>query len=437
LSAARTPVSGFPDQHKLALDELKRDEEPTVDLLDVFGKTNKTTKLKLAASDLLVLVHSTRLDKMGITSGDIQRLLGTAMADLQRFDLISLFDIDFKKSNLQTSDLARITNSEMAGTRKLLEYFSSSYSWVFQVKTKDQNALPGMVRSGLTEFAKKSGLRDACLLISPQLGVGVLCMQHETGGVTTISEAIKCKRENNGKAWAVAKQFSEDIEKVGLPINEIERSYPVVGVQVRDKILDSLLGIPDEQLQIARVFTGDYEHERDDSLIAYVQSNDLSRRSFERLYIRWTDALAVYDHRVGDDYKTALFRCVLIYETCVLMRRMLRSTVERMDRLYLAMGVIPRPFSVERLTSAFAHIRGEFIMSPPVQSVEAQRLLASAYEKFGIYQIAEATGERARMLENRYQWAKALALGTIAVLTYLLDKFSFFEWIKGKITHIP
>lgn len=350
------------------------------------------------------------------------------MAELQRVDLISLFDIDFKRARLTTSDLRRIEKVAERDSQ-LLKNFSHSYSWVFQWDNSDENALPGMVRYGLTVFAKGCGLKDACLLVSPQLGVGVLCMQHNTEGIHNIPGAIEFKRENY-KAWQVAHRFFQVLETIGLAFHETERSYPIVGIQVKDTTLDQLLRARDEQLQVAKLFTGDYEHERDDSLMAYIESNDLSRRSFERLYIRWTDMLAIYDDRVGGDYDAAFFRCVLIYETCVLMRRMLRSAIERMDQLYLTMGVVPRPFAVERLTSSLARLRGEFIMLPPAQSVEAQRLLASAYEKFGIYQLSEATAERSKMLESRYQWAKALTLAALAVLTYLLDKFEFFSLIK-------
>jgi hypothetical protein len=356
------------------------------------------------------------------------------MTDLRRVDLISLFDVDFKKSKLTPKDLSRI---ERVADREgeLLGNLSHSYSWVFQWNVGNEIALPGMARYGLTKFAKKCGLKDASLLVSPQLGVGVLCMQHETAGIDSFATAIDSKRENY-QAWDAAKQLLGILGTIGLAFNETERSYPIVGIQVRDTTLDVLLSNRDQRLQVAKLFTGDYEHERDESLLAYIESNDLSRRSFERLYVRWTDMLVIYDDRVGEDYNGAFFRCVLIYETCVLMRRMLRSAIERMDRIYLTMSIVPRPFAVERLTSSVAWLRSEFIMLPPVQSVEAQRLLASAYEKFGIYELSNATAGRSELLESRYQWAKALTLAALAVLTYLLDKFDFFSWIKCIATQL-
>lgn len=350
------------------------------------------------------------------------------MDNLRRADLVSLFDIDFKQDELTKTDLLRFDQiAERKGA--LLDKFSRSYSWVFQWNDHE-NALPGMVRYSLAKLAKQNRLRDAGLLVSPQMGVGVLCLQHETEGINDIATVIDRKRENY-QAWDAAERVLKSLETIGFAFLEIERSYPIVGIQIKDMTLDAFLGSPDEKLQVAKLFTGDYEHERDGNLLSYIESHDLSQRSFERLYVRWTDTLAIYDDRVGADYDEAFFRCVLLYETCVLLRRMLRSAIGRMDLLYRSMSVFPRPFAVERLTSSLAWMRGQFIMVPPVQSVEAQRLLASAYEQFGIYQLSDATVERAKMLESRYQWAKALILGAVPVITYLLDKLDLFTPIKS------
>ena len=132
------------------------------------------------------------------------------MAELQRVDLISLFDIDFKRARLTTSDLRRIEKVSERESQ-LLKNFSDSYSWVFQWDNSDENALPGMVRYGLAVFAKGCGLKDAYLLVSPQLGVGVLCMQHNTEGIHNIPRAIEFKRENY-KAWQVARRFFQLLE---------------------------------------------------------------------------------------------------------------------------------------------------------------------------------------------------------------------------------
>jgi hypothetical protein len=199
---------------------------------------------------------------------------------------------------------------------------------------------------------------------------------------------------------------------------------------VKGPSLGELLNKREDEVEIAKLFTGDYESERGESLLSYVASNDLSRRSYERLYVRWTDMLALYDDRVGNDYDAAFFPCVLIYETCVLMRRMLRSAIERMDQLYGSMAFVPRPIAFERLTSSLADLRGKLIMVPPVQSVEAERLLASAYKQFGVYQLAEAGVERSKLLETRYQWAKAVILAGVAVFTYILDKSEFLKGLK-------
>lgn len=83
-----------------------------------------------------------------------------------------------------------------------------------------------------------------------------------------------------------------------------ERHYPFMAIQVESQDLDRFCAENAEDL--ARLFTGDYEKESSGWLRSHLEK-DLSHRSYERLYIRWTDALAVYSSGISEeDYRLSL-----------------------------------------------------------------------------------------------------------------------------------
>jgi hypothetical protein len=345
--------------------------------------------------------------------------------DLKRFELISLVDVDFRAAELNNGDLSKI-GAIAQRNGPLLEALTSSFGWVFNWESENQNSLPGTQRFSLTSLAQQNRLRDASILVAPEFGVGVICLHHLSDGIVDLNQAEQRKREANAEGWRVAESI---LRSLRIASNEIERQYPIVGLELNGT-LDEFLLQRQNKLQIAQLYTGNFEQEREANLLQYIESGDLSRRSYERLYLRWTDALAVYDRRVGADFDAAFFRCVLLYETCVLTRRMLRSAIQRMDKLYVSMSILPRPLAFNRLTTSLARLRADLVLSPPVQSDEAHRLLTGAYEGSGVYRLAETAAERSKLLESRFQWAKAQVLGVVAVLTYLAEKLGFFDWVK-------
>jgi hypothetical protein len=73
------------------------------------------------------------------------------------------------------------------------------------------------------------------------------------------------------------------------------------------------------------------------------------------------------------------------------------------------------------------------MISPPVQAVEAQRLVDEAYRSFGLQRILEAARNDAEMLEHRHQWSRALFVGGLGVLVFLADKLRAFEALQRRL----
>ncbi|MGP0096105.1 MAG: hypothetical protein ACLPHI_03655 [Terriglobales bacterium] len=181
-----------------------------------------------------------------------------------------------------------------------------------------------------------------------------------------------------------------ELDRLELGIVENDRQYPFIAIRARTGDLDAFC--KDNATDLGRVFTGNYEDEEPRYLDQYVNAeNNISRRRYERLYVRWTDALAVYSDSVDEsEYEKTLFRAVLLFENCIILRRLLWS-------------------------------------------LEASRLLATTYKSFGIPDRFEATNRGCNVMEKRFHWAKTQLFVSIGVATYLLDKFKLFELIARKL----
>jgi len=120
----------------------------------------------------------------------------------------------------------------------------------------------------------------------------------------------------------------------------VGRITTVLAVQVDTDNLDGFVSSNANAENIGRLFTGDKELERSSKLAAYATDADVSERRFERIYVRWTDALAVYD-TTTDLMDPASTRVVRLVETGILMRRLLRETAFEAEKV---MGSI-RPWT--------------------------------------------------------------------------------------------
>lgn len=75
------------------------------------------------------------------------------------------------------------------------------------------------------------------------------------------------------------------------------------------------------------------------------ENNNVSRRRYERLYARWTDALAVYSNSVAEsEYEKTLLRAVQLFENCIILRRLLVNADHRVANISSTLSFYrPRP----------------------------------------------------------------------------------------------
>jgi hypothetical protein len=210
----------------------------------------------------------------------------------------------------------------------------------------------------------------------------------------------------------------------------IERYYPFLAIQADTSDLQKFTSLNAEEL--GRLLTGDLEGERSATLRNYVD-DDLSLRSYEKLFLRWTDALAVYSQIGEEKYENCIFRAQQVFEHCVLARVSLLALAARADRLsrHLTVLTVGKWFESRKLLASFSSTEEAFVMYPRVQSVEADRMISAAHKKFGIERVASAAEARKNELQDQLQWAKAQTLGLLALLSYLFEKVGGWEFVKG------
>jgi hypothetical protein len=209
-----------------------------------------------------------------------------------------------------------------------------------------------------------------------------------------------------------------------------ERRYPLTGVRIAEQVGD-IVNSRAGQIMLGRWLTGNYEMQNEDALVREIAGRNLSDRSYELLFFQWTDALAVYDSAVGKDYEAALFRVALLYETSIILRRLLRSLAERMDVTAASLhACLPNPWIVNRRLESLARLRTAFITLPPVQSIESGRLLHAVYNAFEIPSLVEHAAEKGRILESRWQWTKTQFMVAIGLIAYILDKVGVFKFLE-------
>jgi hypothetical protein len=148
----------------------------------------------------------------------------------------------------------------------------------------------------------------------------------------------------------------------------------------------------------------------------------------QRLYLRWTDALGLYANFDPDTREYTIARAVQLYEICVLVRRILRSASSDITELSTGLTALHAPIASRRwrrsnaVLTKFTDTELNYLVSPPVRSVEGEVLLRKAYQHFGISDLVDATRRNYAALERRLQWIKAQWLGAVAVFAFILDK---------------
>jgi hypothetical protein len=364
--------------------------------------------------------------------------------DILRTDVISLYDVDFRGERLRASDISTIQNLSLdsgIGRLNLLRgeimsprdpyqqrrmeqefaiarLYEESYRWVCY-----GSALPGCRRFILPPPPEVPYAACATLLLRPENGAGVY-------SVWQTFERPHDPLDLKQNSWDLVGECIASLKSLGIGIKEPERQYPFLGVRVDTDDIATYTEAHAEEL--GRVFTGNFERDERGYLVDYMKNN-ISKRDYERLFIRWTDVLALYARTVDErEQVLTMLRAVQLYETCILARRIFRNLSEEADakssRLFL-----PFPWSVTRILNSFQWAERQFVVAPPVQSVESERILKEAYKGFGIEEIVKSARNSCGLLETRFQWAKTQFLVALWVITFLLDKVKIFDLIAHRL----
>jgi hypothetical protein len=342
---------------------------------------------------------------------------------LIRTDIVSLLDLRFKGAP-QISRLP-FDPSKAANRSSILDRLDESFSWLFYGKQLRDFELIDISPA----FANAAG---AALRINRRLGIGTYMVWRTYYGDDDV-RALKAA------AW---NRTEEDLRPVYPVLKElsVERFYPFVAVQVDSDDIERFATSNAEE--IGQILTGDLEGERPATLRTYIET-DLSLRSYEKLLVRWTEALALYSRMDSDKkYEECMFRAVQVFENCVLARVSLLALAGQMDQFMRHMAfVTPAKWTRSRdLLASFSNVEETFVMYPGVQSVEADRLISGAHAQFGIDKVLAGAKAKQSELRDQLEWAKTQTLGLLALLTYLLDKIIGWEnvrcWVASGFHHI-
>ena len=168
-------------------------------------------------------------------------------------------------------------------------------------------------------------------------------------------------------------------------------------------------------------------------------NDDVSRRSYEKFLVQWTEALAVYSNQIDENhYELSFFRAVQIFEHWILARNALSSIAERLNSTSASLFFISwRKWNVvHRFLAQYRLIEQRFIIAPLVQSVEADRLIEATKIRSSLTRVISGAEAAASRLQDQFQWAKAQTLGLIALIAFLVDKLVGWDNVRGWLFHM-
>ncbi len=307
-----------------------------------------------------------------------------------------------------------------SGCNEIARAYAEGSAWLFYGTQP-----PGCKRISLAPPSQlKNGLA-ASLLIHEASGAGVYSMWQRFGQP---SDALAIKGVPN--VWDC---FADAVNTLPFNLETLtERTYPFLAVQLDEP--DPIKYCRENADDVARVLTGHLESEDPETLKRYVETS-ISYRSYERLFFRWTDALAIYSSRVecpeNPEFLLWLIaRGVQVFELCVLLRRMLLNLARDADKLSRRLWR-PHPLAVHRQLNGLAEVQHNSVVALPLSSVEAKTMFAAARRQFGLEDALEAAHGSCALLENRERWAEAKWLALLGFITYLADKLGLFQHIAS------
>ena len=342
--------------------------------------------------------------------------------DLLRTDVVSIFDLRFEHSD--SIPWPQITSD--VHPSRIASRLSESFGWNFY-----GDDIKGFQLFDLSSAVP--GTTGAALRINRQSRVGTFLIWRTFDGRSDPQQLKSDAWEQSGENTSVLDSVLHGLQ--------IDRIFPFLSIQV-DTDPDDLDAVAaDHAVELGRLLTGDLEGERPATLKQYIEA-DLSRRAYEKLFLRWTEALAVYA-RLDDPefYENCMFRAVQIFEHCILAQVSLISLMERMEHFsrHLFLVGLFKWLRARELFAALSATETTFVVYPRTQSVEAVRLLAAAQAQFGLPAFLASAKSKGSELRDQFEWAKTQTLALIAVLTYLFDKIIGWDhvklWLFGLFSH--
>jgi hypothetical protein len=332
---------------------------------------------------------------------------------LIRTDVVSILDLRFE-SIRQLSRLPSRAPKALSPS-SILARLSESYSWLFydeQLRDFDLFDIPSAIPQ----------TTGAVLRIHRHLGIGTYILWHTYYGDSD-PRALKAA------AWKSSGEYLSPLSPVFEELR-VERFYPFVAIEVDSDDINGFAVANAEE--IGRILTGDLEGERPATLRRYIET-DLSLRAYEKLLVRWTEALVLYSRMESEQkYEECMFRAVQVFEHCILARVSLLALAEQMEKFmrHLAFVTPAKWFKSRDLLANFSNIEETFVTHPRVQSVEADRLISDAHAQFGIDKVLAGAKAKQSELRDQLEWAKTQTLGFLAFITYLLDKIIGWDHLR-------
>lgn len=327
-----------------------------------------------------------------------------------RTDVVSLYDLKLPGDWFSFSAISALRTPHSSTPYE--ERLGEAFSWLLYGE-----ALQGFERLAFPSIGTEPVVGRS-LLLSREYRIGVFSVWSRYGAG---DDPLYRKQE----AWEKSEEDLKPLRDL-IPSVKMDRLFPFMSIRVPGHDIDAFAAAESET--IGRILTGGYDFEAKRFLVEHVNEN-ISRRSYERFLLSWTDALGVYSDVVDEnDYELTFMRALQLFEMCIVIRRIFRSLEEDIDRLIPSITLLsPRPWAVNRILQRFKSAERHFVISPPVASVEAGRLLTEAFDRFGIASLRASAANSCDFLDRRFQWAKTQLLILLGVVTYVVDKLKLFD----------